>query len=388
MPVEFSRTTKRKRIKLPGGHFVDVPVITAIAWLDASDRFQETQHSVDNSSESDREVHVDQVYKTGQTSGESISVERIDVWKVIDPQDRYQETQTTLDNVTGKDSVPPHFSTHTETHVVRYKNPDNANVYIDSELIDRFSFIDAADRGQETIFQLNNPKTDDEAQADPNDPDITDINLDPPFRTDPFQNIIGWNSAGGLIEQIFVFRRWGSTCGEANLAVAQSAVSGENGGDWFPVTREWWIAHATAKETLPAELEIGAPGSSITNMRYVAGRDKLSDLITAVVSLSHQSGQNPDPTMDGALGPNPWILWLEVSGNLVSCDPNLIQHYDIGQPSAGNQTHLIDDPFHPGTNIPHWIYYGVAGFALIDDLATGEDGVPPGHPPFIPPTPP
>lgn len=200
MPVEFSRTTARKRITL-GTSYVDVPVITAISFVDRSDRGQETQHSIDNSSNSARVTHVDIVYHTNpdtsQDTTKQLPVERIDIWKVIDPKDRYQETELTLDNVTGADSTPPSFTTHLKTHVVRYKNPDDPdNTWIDSELIDEFVVVDGSDRHQETHYYLNNPQTDDDAQADPNDPEISDSNngIDPAWRTDPFQNIV--NIAG------------------------------------------------------------------------------------------------------------------------------------------------------------------------------------------------
>ncbi len=188
MPTEVGRKTARKRVKLPGGGEVDVKVVTQISFIDQSDRFQETQYSVDNSSTGNRSVRVD-------TLGSNLHVERIKTWYLFDPTDRAQESQVTFDNLTGHDSTPPHFSAHLKTHVVRYKNdPDDGN-YIDSELIDSFAMFDAGDRAQETVYTLNQPQTDDEAQADPGDPDISDPSgneIDPPWRTDPFQNIIGF----------------------------------------------------------------------------------------------------------------------------------------------------------------------------------------------------
>jgi hypothetical protein len=72
-------------------------------------------------------------------------------------------------------------------------------------LIDSFSVADPYDRGQQTIFTLANPQTDDEAQANPDDPDISDSDngIDPPWRTDPFQNIVNWSgetTTGGLVD--------------------------------------------------------------------------------------------------------------------------------------------------------------------------------------------
>jgi hypothetical protein len=202
MPEEFSRTTKRKRVNLAGG-FVDIPVITSISFIDPVDRSQETQHAIDNSSQSDREVHVDTIHSrdsNGQPSlGTSLDVERIDIWKYIDPQERYQESNLSLDNKTQNvpPDAPPWFITHFKTHVARYKNPDNPALWIDSELIDEFAIVDPVDRYQESHYFLNNPQTDDEAQANPDDPEISDSanGIDPPWRTDPFQNIVNFSGA-------------------------------------------------------------------------------------------------------------------------------------------------------------------------------------------------
>ncbi len=203
MPQELSRTTARKRIYLTDvtgeetGPFVDVPVITKIAFVDQNDRYQEIQLTVDNSAGAGRRVRVDNVYQFGAgATGESLAVERIVTWAIFDASDRGQETQITMDNETGKDEIPPHFATHIKTHVVRYENPDDPSVWIESELIDQFSVIDGNERGQETVYFLNNPAEDEDAQADPSDPEIsdTDNGVDPPFRTDPFQNIIQYSN--------------------------------------------------------------------------------------------------------------------------------------------------------------------------------------------------
>ncbi len=123
---------------------------------------------------------------------------------VFDAQDRAQETQITLDNVTGATSNPPHFETHKRTHVVRYFNPDDHTQYIDSELIDELQVVDPNSRAQETQFTLNNPQTND-AQADPSDPEISDTanGIDAPWRTDPFQNIIGFGAGGSFSLLVF-----------------------------------------------------------------------------------------------------------------------------------------------------------------------------------------
>lgn len=201
MPTEFSRTTARKRITLPSGAQVDVKVITGLTVVDASDRYQETQFTIDNTSTSSRTVHIDTIYASTpdgqQDFGSSIQVERIDVWPVTDATDRAQETQVTFDNVTGATSIPPHFSTHQRTHLVKYRGVSNPDVWIESELIDEVRVLDGSDRFQETWLTLNQPQNDTDAAADPADADISDSGngIDPAWRTDPFQNIVNFKDA-------------------------------------------------------------------------------------------------------------------------------------------------------------------------------------------------
>jgi hypothetical protein len=201
MPVEFSRTTARKRIHLTNG-YVDVPIITKISFIDPVKRGQEYQFTVDNSADGDRRIHVEKVNQTGNQAGDGsanfIEVERIDEWRTLDPVSRGQETHYQFDNRTKSNEPPPYFITHDKTHIVRYRGKTNDdvesdNVWIESEILDRFIIVDAVERGQEAQFVLNNPDpASDAAQADPNDPEISDTGngIDPPWRTDPFQNIV------------------------------------------------------------------------------------------------------------------------------------------------------------------------------------------------------
>lgn len=204
MPEEFSRTTARKRITLPTGGEVNVPVITKISFIDPYQQYQEFEHSINNSAEGDRTVHVDQVHPVTEGVSDdalSLPVERIEEWPSTDQYDRNQETRLQLDNITGSDQKPPSFITHLKTHVVRYRNEDDENIWIDSELIDSFAFIDPFDRYQEKVYTLLHPPGEFDAQgheiiiADANDPNIADSDngIDPPWRTDPFQNIVNWN---------------------------------------------------------------------------------------------------------------------------------------------------------------------------------------------------
>jgi hypothetical protein len=191
MPEEFSRTTARKRITLPNGGQVDVPVITKISFIDPVQRHQEYQYTIENSAQADRRVHVDQVASSADPGGEKLPIERIDKWITIDPVARAQESQFEMDNVTGGDSTPPRFTTHLRTHIKRYVSQANPTIWIESELIDAFTVVDPVDRAQESIYTLNNT----DADASSEDAEISDSGngIDPPWRTDPFQNIVDWN---------------------------------------------------------------------------------------------------------------------------------------------------------------------------------------------------
>jgi len=218
LPEEAGRTTKRKRVLFPGedpedpdAAGVNCPVITRIVFVDPVKRAQEYEYTIDNSAQGDREVHVDNVYPEADTGSDPLLVERIDKWRTVDAVARGQESELTWDNRTGGDSVPPSFTTHQRTHVVRYKNdPDDGN-WIDSELIDEFVVVDAVDRGQESRFTLLHPQgqIDEEGKevllADQTDPEISDTanGIDPAWRTDPFQNIVDWS--GGGVYVLFLF---------------------------------------------------------------------------------------------------------------------------------------------------------------------------------------
>lgn len=200
MPIEFSRTTKNKKILLPNsgtggdGSSILIPIITNISFIDPVRRGQETRFTLDNSAQANRTVHVDDVYPSGDTTQQPLKVERIDKWDDLDIVRRSQERKPLPDNKTGSDRTPPSFITHLKKHVLRYysdpNNPSDTRPWVDSELIDKFAFVDPVRRYQETAWTLVNT----DKQADPNDPDITDSNngVDPPWRTDWFQNIVDW----------------------------------------------------------------------------------------------------------------------------------------------------------------------------------------------------
>ncbi len=385
MAEEYKRQRARKLVTFPTGEQITIPVITRLNVLDQNG--QEVEITVDNTSDNQtREVHVDQVQPSPSGSG-TLAVERIDSWHGLDIVSQAQESQFIIDNKTGADTLPPSFTTHQKTHVYRYyqdpNNQDNSGVWLDSELIDEISVVDQ--NGQENIYFLDNPAAGDPAgQADSSDPII---NGSAPYRTDPFQNIVNWHSGGQqFFQQIFIFRRYGSTCGAANTA----AVEQSGGGDWYPVSHEQWLSWAlpsTASEdglTFPKE-DPGFVGSSIILMPQIGSRHLLSELIDAFLSLSKQFGNAPS-SLDGSDGINPWWYWITFShGPQIDCSPGLIAPFDINQPSASNADQLLETPPGSGMWKPHWIYFGLVGAYSVDDTPTGGFDLS-SVPPFVPPT--
>lgn len=228
MPEEFSRTTKVKTIDVPGGEDVKFPVITKVSFIDPFKQYQEYQYEVDNSVQGDRRVHVVNVY--GESATQPIQVERLEIWKHVDPFSRYQESQVEFDNINGESNTPPSFDianggSHLKTHVVRWYRDQNqqSTNWVDVEYIDRFSVIDPKSQYQETIFELRNP-TQEEADAMDldSDPDITDASIDPPYRTDPFQNIVNFSGAAGVSVSWAFFRTDVSSGGDEPYIVSAS----------------------------------------------------------------------------------------------------------------------------------------------------------------------
>src|SRR6516164_2480026 len=166
MPVETGRIVNRKRVKLPSGSTVDIPVIGQITFLDVVNQAQESQFHLDNSAASKRDVHVatlpgggDASDETGSGSDSDLKVERIDVWRMLDVVEQGQETFFHPDNKTVQKApdAPPYFVTHEKTHVVKYINtPDDGN-WIKAELIDQCKYADTVEQGQETEYFLFNP---------------------------------------------------------------------------------------------------------------------------------------------------------------------------------------------------------------------------------------
>ncbi len=417
---QADRLYKRKRLRDPDNpsatYYIDVPVIYKANFKTMAEQAQERLFFIDNSFTGDRKTRT-QTVRNPQHPTMRVECERI---QRIKTKTLAEQAQEHFWYIVNDDPPPAHADgsffndnpSHEKKHFVRYQGKrleagepvDEPDAWVDIELIDTIKIHCPTEQHQDYLLYPRWPRPEDQDPVDDaEDPfqpltlaicnedleliEGPDNDIDPPYRLDPFQNIVNvhWPREEGVVEQIFIFRRYGASCGEANLAAAQNT----GGGDWYPVTREQWIEWASNGQTLPAaDNPTGNPTGSILGMPGIASRTKLSDLITACLSLSHQAAQNPGPN-DGANGWNPWIVWLNYSGQpQLSCSPTLVDPFPVAQPSAENASHLTEQ-YPPGSGIfkPHFIYLGVVGFADEDDLGTdGWDDLVGSYPPFVPPT--
>jgi hypothetical protein len=244
MPTETERQIKRKRIKLPSGDTVDIPVITQITFKDTVERGQEYQFTIDNTAAAHRDVHTASIPGNGGATDETgnnagLKVERVDLWRTKDTVERGQQTYYAPDSKTIAEppSAPPFFTTHEKTHIVKYINtPDDGN-WLKSELIDKFKFKDTVERGQETEYFLSNPPDNQNISGltigsdsdgttvaiDPGIAEIADTNGNPdPVRTDPFQNIVDFNGTARiyLYRWYWFYSSWNITGGPGDAGAA------------------------------------------------------------------------------------------------------------------------------------------------------------------------
>lgn len=212
MVYEVSRRTSTRRIKNPDGSGDDsdadiiVEVIDEISFIDPTRKYQQFTWTFDNSDQSSRRVHA--VTVTGSDGSSKVQVERVDEYSVIDPTEQYQETRTTLDNASetrfSVDYVPTERDDR-KTHDVKIHSKDGS-AWLLIRRTDAFTVKSKADEQfWQTVYTL------DHKDADAGDPaptleapntqwDKTSIN--PPYRFDPFQNIIDV-SWGGLAVVFF-----------------------------------------------------------------------------------------------------------------------------------------------------------------------------------------
>jgi hypothetical protein len=129
------------------GHYQD-------SFIDPYQQYQEFEHTLDNTADSTRKVHVDTLHpaswstmafrpRTCPTRTTAGSICRCIIRHAVDPYQQYQETQLTLDNATAT-IYRFAFSNHEKTHIYRASRPANPDDEgrVDSELIDEFAVVD------------------------------------------------------------------------------------------------------------------------------------------------------------------------------------------------------------------------------------------------------
>lgn len=204
MPIETKRTTARKGINVGSG-VVYIPVIQSIQFKDDTNRGQQSLYTFDNDVTSSRVAHS---HTITASSGDYIQVERIDEFKMKDDVRRGQQFWHSIYN---NDPPPATESTigqepHNKVHYIRYyaSNVQGGYTWVDVEVIDELHVKDDVQRGQQTHFILtgNPPAGTPEPNSGPYyptfaecDPSLQIVNafggtLDPPYRLDPFQNIV------------------------------------------------------------------------------------------------------------------------------------------------------------------------------------------------------
>lgn len=264
MPTETDRKMIRLRVTNPDdppaegedpavGTYVDIPVIEEITFKDAKSYAQEYVHKINNNEQSTRIGHSHTVKNATKDSdgnvtfddGNKLEVERCDFVSFTDAKSYAQEKRYALNNndpapqtPTPQDGDTQHF----KTHIVRYTadNTKDGTPWVDVELIDEAEFKDAKSYAQESIYGLTNsdPGVKIEDDTDPynvdvndnpltlgdvdqtldlviHDPSVTTIN--PPWRFDPFQNVVNVNwGADFYIVMSFIGR--GNSTGDAGWA--------------------------------------------------------------------------------------------------------------------------------------------------------------------------
>jgi hypothetical protein len=333
MPIESARRIGKKKIKTPRGD-VWIPVIIEIEFQDDTDRAQEYLYTVDNANDAERSAHVAWIGAKGSTTATEeadpstpapanlLAVERCDIWRHIDATDRHWETNVYFDNKTFDKDGPPFFTTHEKTHIVSYKanplEPDSPKC-LDSELIDEFVII--GERGQEHHFILRNAIDDDAAnsQIDENTQDVTDQSgeIDPPVRTDPFQNLVRITPRKGIF---LAGDSWGNLYGSTDGFQWSSAQTEMGDAISRPVYGNGqWMIYGGAYVDQSATT--GQAWRSSNGFDWVKEWDEEKEAATPLADFQHRFFGAPS----GVIGPvdqlNQWVITKADNSDLIVANP-------------------------------------------------------------------
>ncbi len=221
--ADITRKAVRKRINLPNGSYVYIPVLERIPFSVAADQYQERVIYVRNGSTASRTVRIREV--PNLDNSEHIQVERIERLRVKTMAEQAQETDYYLKNLDPPPVLPDGTNdpAHERVHYVRYfqNNDVNSDAWVDVELIDTLKATVAAEQYQEWRIYLKH-----DVPGEPiNDPGVNygpvtigfcdpalelaeaELEIDPPYRLDPFQNIIQFNSGtvGEAFDAVYIW---------------------------------------------------------------------------------------------------------------------------------------------------------------------------------------
>lgn len=192
MATEFSRETSVRKVcpdPSDNATHVKLKVLDKISFIDAKSQYQEYQFSFNNTPTADRVTH-------SEKAGDELDVERIDKLSVIDAKDYFQESLFSF--LRYQEGV--HLKTHkAKIYALNSDGTKDEGIWIEVERVDQISFVDPKAQYQEYIYELKWPDlADPEWDYQDLAPVVTDYDnttINPPWRMDPFQNII--NSSFG-----------------------------------------------------------------------------------------------------------------------------------------------------------------------------------------------
>lgn len=213
------RVLKRKRLFCPtdSGKYVDIPVIYQASFHTAAEQYQERLFYFNNGPNSSRKVHTKRV-ENADNNGDYIDVERVDSFSIKAMQEQAQEYEYLIKNIDPppKQSDGSNNPAHEAVHYIRYQG-NGEGVWAEIEAIDELRLMDAVSQYQEIrLFLKNDPPGTQAGGAFNASLAICDASLeldesgggstgiDPPYRYDPFQNIVNiqWgqeiSTEGGL----------------------------------------------------------------------------------------------------------------------------------------------------------------------------------------------
>ncbi|WP_424363607.1 hypothetical protein [Methylocystis parvus] len=184
MAVEASRTTSVRRIKNPDDSsvYVDLKVIDKITFYDGRNRGQETEYEFRNDPASGRVVSTHSI----DGDGGQLDVEVIERLITYNGRDRGQATDWSF---FSPGTFPP---VHLEYEDIKVYADEGTNedVWIKVRRVKVAKWYNGRDRGQEMELRLDWAGHDDYTGLTPLITEYDGTSINPPWRLDPFQQII------------------------------------------------------------------------------------------------------------------------------------------------------------------------------------------------------